>query len=453
MTRRCFSARSPFSPAAALLAFVSTACLAARTRPDVEAELARATGAALALRVEGLPRDEPGLEPRLEPGTADDAALSLADALALALHGAPELQAELARVRAAEAEADQARLLPNPILDVVLRFPASGATQIDAGLSAGLFALLSRPRRAAAAEDELAASAAQALATALDVIAELRTSYAAAQAADELARLARERHARAVRSCDAARARQQAGERSAADTTALEARRVEQEVELATRETERERARLALARRIGRPSGTLAWTLEALTEPPPVEESEEACIARALDTRPELAALRWRLAALGEAAGLARTSVLGESQLGLAYQREDGDTLGPALATPLPLFDAGSARQRKAEAEVLVAQSELVVRERAAIEDVRRARLELAGARQRLARVRDELVVLETHRRDQVEELFRAGQADVTALLLAEEGLAAAEELRVGLVAESASAWARYERARGAGVR
>jgi len=65
--------------------------------------------------------------------------LSLSDAVRMALNNDAELQAVIARVRIALAEAKQARLLPNPVLDVAIRYPEGGGKPIiDAGLSSVL---------------------------------------------------------------------------------------------------------------------------------------------------------------------------------------------------------------------------------------------------------------------------------------------------------------------------
>lgn len=437
----------PFRPlrvcAPPALGLLVASCLASPQRLEVVTELARASdhAAALSFREEGLPLDEAA-----EP----DGALTLAEAVRLALQSSPELQAALFRVRIAEAEADQARLLPNPILDVVLRFPSGGGgTQIDAGISESLFGVLSRPRRASAAEDRLAATVAEAVSTALDVVAEVRERHATVQAQDELAALVRERRALLERLLDVARSRLDAGEGTRLDVTTLETQAIELDLELEEREAQRRRERLSLARRIGRPSEAASWNLAERLEPPVVAVVERAWIAQALEARPEIQALRWRLAALGEEAGLARWEVFAGTDVGLGFERDDVDSLGPALSTPLPLFDLGGARERRALAAVLEARSELVAMQRRVVEEVRRALGDLESARTRLARVQERLLPLESERRAQVEEVFLSGQVDVTALLFAEQGLRAALTRRVELATELVDAWSRLERAVG----
>ena len=99
----------------------------------------------------------------------------LDDAVERAMRHDPGLQAALARVRAALAEADQARLLPNPVLSVALRFPEAGAGKpvIEAGLAADLLSVLQQPGRIKAADHRLRAASAEALTTALDLLFEV----------------------------------------------------------------------------------------------------------------------------------------------------------------------------------------------------------------------------------------------------------------------------------------
>ena len=56
--------------------------------------------------------------------------LTLATAVERALRQSPELQIALANVRAAQADAHQSRLLPNPVLDIAFRFPEGGGRTV-----------------------------------------------------------------------------------------------------------------------------------------------------------------------------------------------------------------------------------------------------------------------------------------------------------------------------------
>src|SRR5947209_918610 len=89
-------------------------CQSGGPRSDWKQQFAAAgAGDAIVFRTEGEPIDEPqplGNELTFEAMTRE------------ALRVSPEIQAALAKVRVAEAEANQSRLLPNPVLTVVVRF-------------------------------------------------------------------------------------------------------------------------------------------------------------------------------------------------------------------------------------------------------------------------------------------------------------------------------------------
>ncbi|MBI5434001.1 MAG: TolC family protein [Planctomycetes bacterium] len=468
LTRPRFSPRAtealdPAAPVAATLvaralvaralvsrALVATALLAAcqssAPRPDTEAAIHAAVGVAgsLSLRLEGGPLDEPQVPGELAT------TLPLGAALVRALESSPELQAALARVRGALADADQARLLANPLLDVALRFPSGGGkVVVDAGASWNLLSLLQRPQRRDAADERLRAAVADAVRASLDIAADAQERYAAVQSLDEWTALLRERRALLDRLLELARARLAFGEASKLDVTTLEAQAVELELEISERDAERREERLALARRLGRPSDPADWTLDAWPELPEIAGAESAWIETALERRPEIQARRWELAALGDEAALAGSSVWDGTAVGVSAERDGDWAVGPVLSAPLPLFDTGSVRRERALAEVVEARHELVQARRAVVEEVRRAFASYTSAKANLERVRAELIPLQRERREQVEAIYLAGQADLTVVLLAEQDLQAAQVRLVELERKAAVLLVRLERAVG----
>ncbi len=425
----------------ALLALAS--CVANVAAPDVGAEIARTidTAGTVELRAEGGAYDA---------AVPVGAALSLRDAVALCVDRDAGLQAALARVRVALADARQARLLPNPILSLVLRVPdGGGRTQIDAGITSELVDILKRPGRVDAADRRLEASIAQALVVALDLVVELRERYAESQAFDELLPLVRARAALLDRLVDLAQARLEFGEGARVDVTTLRGKRVELDIDIAELQRRQRQARIALARLIGVPSGASDWQLDAWAPLPALAKDERTWIEAALARRPEMHAALLELAALGDDAALAALAKWDGTTLGLAAERGDGWALGPSLALPLPLFDMGDARRAKASAQIVAARHELVDLGRGVIEQVRRAHVDFSEACLSLERVRDTLIPLQRDRRREVEDTYLAGHTDVTALLLAEQDLRQTEARLVELEERAAVSLARLERAVG----
>lgn len=428
---------------AATVVALCAACASTASDPNAGEQVARAVGLAHAieLRTEGAALDA-------APATGDN--LTLADALRLAIERGATLQAALARVRVALADAQQARLLPNPILSFVLRLPVGGGrAEIDAGVSQELAAILKRPRRVAAADHRLRAAVSEAVSTSFDVVAELRVRYAAVQALDELVPLVRERSTLLDRLVELAQSRLEFGEGARVDVTTLRTQRVELDIELADLELRRREARIALARAIGEPSSSAEWELDTWAALPEYTLDERTWIVAAIDRRPEIQASLLELAALGDDAAIAALRVWDGSSLGLSAQQDGGWSVGPGFEVPIPLFDMGGARRARATAEIVAARHELVDLSRGIVEEVRRALAGFVSAERNLERVRDELIPLQRERRQDVEEIYLAGQTDVTALLLAEQGLQATQAKLVELEERAATSMIRLERAVG----
>jgi len=384
---------------------------------------------------------------------SEDGTLSLSSVLEQAVQASPELQAALARVRAAQAEAELASLLPNPVLSLVFRFPeGGGGTQVEAGLGADLLALLQRPRRSKIATHRLEAEAAQALTTALDVVAEVEQRYLAVQALEELLPLLDQRMAVLERLREVAQARLELGEGTRHDVTTLDSERTSLSVASASRRQELRIARLALARAIGEPSSSAEWKLEPWTVPLPIAATEQAWIDAALASRPEILAIEWEVRAREEEEALAGGGVFQGATVGLDAERDGDWSLGPGVSTPLPLFDRGGARGDRARALSAEERHRLTQAQREVIEDVRTSLAALVGAQENLARIDQDLLPLQTRRRSEIDEAYRMGFVDITALLFADQALQETQAGRVDLARELALAQSRLQRSVGGPV-
>lgn len=284
---------------------------------------------------------------------------------------------------------------------------------------------------------------------ALDVAATVGERYADAQALEELVLRLESRRALLGRLVEIARSRFEFGEASRADVTTLEALSVELDLELARRRGELGLARVALARSLGRPSDAATWTLDAWSPVPAVAADERAWIDAALAHRPEIAPRRWELAALGDEEALAALASAEGASAGLAAERDGTWSFGPAVSAPVPVLDDGMARREMARAEVVAARHELVRAQRDVVADVRRAFAAFAAAQAENARVERELLPLERARSAEIEAVYLAGEADLTAVLVAEQDLAAAEARLVELERAAAVTRVRLERAVG----
>lgn len=394
--------------------------------------------------------DAPGqaIDVALEP--ADEASLSMPRATMLAVKNSPGLAAALWKVRVAQADAQQERLLPNPILTLTMRFVTGGGKPaIEASIAEDFLALLRRGRRISAADDTLRAAGASALKEAIDLVEQVQEQYLSTAIVDDELEILQERQKLLERSLEIARLRLKAGEGTKLDTTTIEAQLIELEADRADRDAERTQQRLTLARLIGRPGGAIDWKLDHADTAAAASGSERQWIATALASRAELESKRWELAALGEEAALANWGLFEGSDLGVMSQRDPDWQVGPSVTVPVPLFDNGAARRGKAAAARMQAVHELVGLQRQVIEEVRQAYAALAAARAAAAKVGNELLPLLEQRRQQAETAWRAGDTDLTTLLLAQDTLAMAKAKWIELKEKAAVAAVKLERAAG----
>lgn len=393
-------------------------CGVGLVRPDPVGVIASSTGVvdAVSFRVDGAPVDEP---------FSPDGTLDMAGVLRLALATDPRLQSSLGQFRQALADADQAWLLPNPLLNLAFRYPQTGGSPVvEVGLVANLAQALQTPWRGGAAEKRVWAAAAETLDQALGIVADVERTYVDAQAADRGVQILDEQREALGRLVDVARARLEIGEGTRIDAMTFQARLARILVDLAERRLARTAARLKLARLIGNPSGDTGWRLEPWTVPDPAGLSEGRWVERALAEHPQIEVREWELAALGEELGLARFAPFAGTQFGGSAEREEGSWgVGPALSSVLPIFDFGGPRREKARAELIEARHRLTLARREVVEGIRRAYTTFAAARDNLALVREELLPAEEERFARIEEAYVVGEMSATDLYVAQQGL------------------------------
>ena len=411
------------------------------TDEALAAALGPELAACVSLQLHGLPTD-------VEP--LPNNVLTLELVIRESLRTNPSIQSAMARVLIAGAESQQARLLPNPILTVVLRFPESGGQPIiEAGIAAELLSLLQQPGRISAADHRLRAASFEAVTIVLDVLSEAQEQYASAQALESRVSILKERRRILERLTDLADARLKAGEGTRLDLTTLEAQAAQLDVELLQASLSHRRAMLALARLIGRPSHDADWAT-APSQPPTLNTIDESrWVAAALERRPEIQSQIARLAALGVEVNLARGAILDSSSAGIDSEREGEWSVGPSLSAPLPIMDWGQAKRRKAEAQRLEAMHELTAIRRSVIQDVRVAYAALQIAQQSLSSANDRMIPLLERRRSEAQAIYKAGQSDAVGLLLADQEFHAGRATLIELQQAATEAVIRLHRAAG----
>lgn len=353
------------------------------------------------------------------------ATLSEAEAVTLALRHSPTLQVELAHLAAAVAEAQQARVWPNPLLDVTLRMPeGGGAARWDLGLSAALGTLLNRPGRVEVADHQLRAAAASALEVAWQESARLREAYAEVLLDDGALPLSIRSAELALEILRAAQNRFKHGEAGRAELLAAELAAAQADAIVASARAEATLHRAALSALMGSPLGAAEWGIEAPTLP--VSLAEETEWTRCAQVRnPAVLHAEALAAASTAAASIAGTPLREGLAAGLAAERDGNWSVGPALTVPLPFFDDGSARRDQATARATAAAHEVVREQRLAVAAARSAWQELQAASQsRELLLRERIPPAEAELARALVS-FQAGEALPSAVIAAEDALLA----------------------------
>jgi len=379
--------------------------------PDRQAATALSVGEPFQYMTEGEPLDV----------VDSHQTLSIEQSVKLALQHDPRIQASLAKLRQAEAEARQTRLLPNPVIGIAFRFPDGGGKSIiDADVAADLLSLLSRPGRISAADNRLRKASAETLIAVLDVVRETQQQFVDLQSLRDQLDVESSRRQILQQLVSVTDSRVNAGEAGRLDVLTVQAELSALEGELISLRSQERLARLTLARLIGQPSRTQDWELTRVPAPAPTSVNEQEWILRALEHRPEIAAVKWELEALGQGVRIARLGVL-TGDVGVAAERDDGWSIGPSASLAIPIFDTGQAAKDSRVAAVVEQRHELTRASRQVVEDVRRALEKVRSASDAMDLVNNQLLPLQEQRLKQSQDAYRLGLSDILMLRLAEQ--------------------------------
>lgn len=388
---------------------------------------------------------------------AQQAALSVDEAVKLAQANHPELRRLAAEVEAAKARLGGAArwLAENPTLSA-----SSGPRSSPVGDSRDESLELSQPieiggqRRARieAAEAALAESEARLGAGRVEVSAAVIEAFGRALGSERRVRLADEALAVAREGAAAAQERLDAGAAALLElnTARVEVGRMTRNRAEAGRRSLEARANLQLLLGVA-PAGDLrlAGELEAGTgeEPDPERLTE-----RALATRAEIAASRSALEAAQAEARLASRGRIPTPRVGVNLTREeesDTEIVQARVSFGIPLFDrnqvaigVAAARVEQAEAELAAVSRRVHLEVSTAVARLRAARTAAEGFASDVAKAMEENMELGT-------ESYRAGKIDFLELLLIRRQAVEARGEQIDVLEELHVARAQLERAIG----
>ena len=291
-------------------------------------------------------------------------------------------------------------------------------------MTADLSSILEKPSTIAAADNRLRESAANALIVVLDLISEVEQAYSATRAAEGQIENARARQQLLRQLRDIAQKRLDAGDATRLDVLTLDSQLMQSTLDVSDLGLQQDTQRMTLARLVGMPLSDAPWQLAPWESPQqgrPPEES--AWIEAAMHCRPEIAAKRWELRALGDDLKAADLAPLQGDAIGVHAEHDGSWRLGPTITIPIPIFDFGQAMRAKIEAQRIAARHELLQQRREIVQDIRLAYATYMHSMTALADARDKLLPLQRQQIEQARLAYQSGEADLATLLLAETDL------------------------------
>ena len=380
-------------------------------------------------------------------------ALTLRDALALALVGNPELAASSWEIRAAEARALQASLLPNPELEAEAEeiFGTGGAKGVgSAEVSLVLSQLVemggkrARRVRVAALEGELAGWDYEA--RRLTVLTDTTKAFVEVLAAQERVALGEELVKLAERAQQIVAEKIKAGKVSKAEGNKARVELVTSQIELAQARRELAARRKRLVALWGGKTATfqrVAGQLDAITPVPSADR-----LAAFLAQHPDVA--RWRTEMSLRQAKLALEKAKARVDLtlsgGVKYLNEPDDgAFIVGIGVPLPIFDRNQGGIREAKVELAKAAEERRSAETEMTAALGEAYEELASAFEEATTLKKDLLPTAQAAYDAVREGYRQGKFAFLEVLDAQRTLFEAKQKHIGSLASYHQALAKVE--------
>ena len=417
-----------------------------------------------------------------------DAALSdgltLDDALRLALLYNRQLQVDFLAIGVAKADLVQSGLFSNPTLAFSAQFPEGGGrSNVQASLAQNIVDLWQIPRKKQVAQARLEETVFRIARLAGDLVAEVRSMYYAAVAADERVTLARATLDLVTKSYNTVKAQREAGAASLLDENLSRGQVLTADLGVRNARLAMANAKRRLARAMAIPQNVDELRLaDPLPEPegtfPSVETLVETARSRRLDLRAlatavQAAEAKVRLETLkvfpdisvgpfverGErralpgrnvAADFARASlasgaptipgIQSRSERRAARRQEIDALFGPALSMTLPLFDQNQAQIAKARYQYQQTVKSYEALHLAVAQDIRIVLDQTETAAASAVFYRDEIIPQADRNLEFATASYQAGQASILALLEAQRLLVEAKRGHIQAWLDAATA-------------
>jgi outer membrane protein, heavy metal efflux system len=324
--------------------------------------------------------------------------LTIESAVQIALFNNRSLQATFEEIGLSAADLIEAATIPNPKIDLSIRFPDQppSGTYVDYSAAIDFLRILMIPLKKQVAKDQLEAAELRVADEILELISQVKEAFYSLQASQQLLKrfqLIVDTNAAAL---DLVQRQHEAGNTTDLALVQQQASYSRSRLDIATTEAEIRRDREKLNRLLGLWGADTDWQVAGeLPEVPssevPMKSLERLAISQRLDLQADYLLLTRETRELGLTKAF---RFLGALDFGIESEREtDAQTrTGPTFAIELPIFNQGQARIKRDEAALRQAEDKfeaLAIDIRSKIGELRD---ELASKRQIARFYQDELL-------------------------------------------------------------
>lgn len=352
-----------------------------------------------------------------EPAPLQEA-MSADDCVQVALLHNPQIQAMFEEIGISEADLVEAALVSNPFFDLFVRYPTKKkyATNIEYSVTASFIDLFLIPLRVKVAECDLEKTTLHVTNQILDLALEVEESYYELVAAEEEYTFAQE-------SLELSSILKEISARQVAVGNVFGLEYQEQESKFLEAEAEcirLQNLRIHLREKLTRLLG-LTRPFECKMGIPEEEvlPDEQLLATIAFRDRLDLQIARYELLCISEHLGIQQWWVYTNGRLGLCGERDPDrlNTIGPAFAADIPIFNYGQAARGRLHAELKQKEHELQALEITILSEVREAYEVLVRSSELMQKYKNVILPLQNRIVASTEELYNVMGVGVDKLI------------------------------------
>ena len=324
--------------------------------------------------------------------------LTVETAVQIALLNNRSLQATFEEIGLSAADLIEAATIPNPKIDLAIRFPDKppSGTYIDYSAALDFLSIIMIPLKKRVAKDQLEAVALRVADETLELVSQVKGAFYSLQASQQLLKRFQLIADTSAASLDLAQRQHEAGNITDLAMAQQQASYSRSRLDVATTEAEIRRNREKLDRLLGLWGADTDWQIAGeLPEVPSSEVPMRSLERLAISQRLDLQADYLHFTSQAKNLGLTKAfRLLGALDFGIESEREtDSQTrTGPTFAIELPIFNQGQARIARGEAALRQSQDKFEALAVDIRSQIRELRDELTSKREIARFYKDELL-------------------------------------------------------------